>query len=215
MCTVIEPGYLYWNIQVFPYHYFMCLPFIQTRQFIDAFPIYRFSLYPLRNQGDILHSVKPLLFSVWHPKLTVRLKRPVMAWTFFIRGMGHHHFYPTSNMSGRWLLAMYNIRFPKRTATGNHPWGINQPTVGHISVHGLIGAIVELGSSFSPNLSGLENISLLAMLHGCCPGLLNRKMDESQAFADLGDFLTARFNTTTQACACLGFAVAVHGNTEI
>jgi lipopolysaccharide transport system ATP-binding protein len=55
-------------------------------------------------------------------------------------------------------------------------------------VHGLIGAIVELGSSFSPNLSGLEKISLLAMLHGCCPGLLNRKMDESEAITDLGDF---------------------------
>ncbi|NBO32658.1 MAG: ATP-binding cassette domain-containing protein, partial [Cyanobacteria bacterium WB6_1B_304] len=36
--------------------------------------------------------------------------------------------------------------------------GIYRPTVGHIRVQGRIGAIVELGSSFAPNLSGRENI---------------------------------------------------------
>jgi lipopolysaccharide transport system ATP-binding protein len=94
--------------------------------------------------------------------------------------------------------------------------GIYRPTVGHIRVQGRIGAIVELGSSFSPNLSGRENIRLQALLHGYSPGLLNRKMDEILAFADLGDFIDSPVqHYSTGMRARLGFAVAVHGNPDI
>jgi ABC-type polysaccharide/polyol phosphate transport system ATPase subunit len=94
--------------------------------------------------------------------------------------------------------------------------GIYRPTVGHIRVQGRIGAIVELGSSFSPNLSGRENIRLQALLHGYSPGLLKRKMDEILAFADLGDFIDSPVqHYSTGMRARLGFAVAVHGDPDI
>lgn len=94
--------------------------------------------------------------------------------------------------------------------------GIYRPTVGQIHVQGRIGAIVELGSSFAPNLSGRENIRLQALLHGYSPGLLDRKMDDILAFADLGDFIDSPVqHYSTGMRARLGFAVAVHGNPDL
>lgn len=94
--------------------------------------------------------------------------------------------------------------------------GIYRPTVGHIRVRGRIGAIVELGSAFAPNLSGRENIRLQALLHGYSPGLLNRQMDDILAFADLGDFIDSPVqHYSTGMRARLGFAVAVHGNPDL
>ena len=94
--------------------------------------------------------------------------------------------------------------------------GIYRPTVGHIRVRGRIGAIVELGSAFAPNLSGRENIRLQALLHGYSPGLLNRQMDDILDFADLGDFIDSPVqHYSTGMRARLGFAVAVHGNPDL
>lgn len=94
--------------------------------------------------------------------------------------------------------------------------GIYRPTLGHISVRGRIGAIVELGSAFAPNLSGRENIRLQALLHGYSPGLLHRQMDDILAFADLGDFIDSPVqHYSTGMRARLGFAVAVHGNPDL
>lgn len=94
--------------------------------------------------------------------------------------------------------------------------GIYRPTVGHIRVQGRIGAIVELGSSFAPNLSGRENIRLQALLHGYSPALLKRKMDDILAFADLGEFIDSPVqHYSTGMRARLGFAVAVHGDPDL
>jgi ABC-type polysaccharide/polyol phosphate transport system ATPase subunit len=94
--------------------------------------------------------------------------------------------------------------------------GIYQPTVGHIRVGGRIGAIVELGSAFVPNLSGRENIRLQALFHGYSPGLLDRQMEDILAFADLGDFIDSPVqHYSTGMRARLGFAVAVHGNPDL
>lgn len=94
--------------------------------------------------------------------------------------------------------------------------GIYRPTVGHIRVGGRIGAIVELGSAFVPNLSGRENIRLQALFHGYSPGLLDRQMEDILAFADLGDFIDSPVqHYSTGMRARLGFAVAVHGNPDL
>lgn len=94
--------------------------------------------------------------------------------------------------------------------------GIYQPTAGHIRIGGRIGAIVELGSAFSPNLSGRENIRIQALLHGYSPGLLRRQMEAILAFADLGDFIDSPVQQySTGMRARLGFSVAIHGNPDL
>lgn len=94
--------------------------------------------------------------------------------------------------------------------------GIYQPTAGHIRVGGRIGAIVELGSAFSPNLSGRENIRIQALLHGYTPELLRRQMEAILAFADLGDFIDSPVQQySTGMRARLGFSVAIHGNPDL
>lgn len=94
--------------------------------------------------------------------------------------------------------------------------GIYRPTVGHIRVGGRIGAIVELGSAFSPNLSGRENVRIQALLHGYSPGLLKRQMEAILSFADLGEFIDSPVQQySTGMRARLGFSVAVHGNPDL
>ena len=94
--------------------------------------------------------------------------------------------------------------------------GIFKPTSGAIRVSGRIGAIVELGSAFAPNLSGRENLRPLALLHGYSPELLGRQFDRIIEFADLGDFIDqpVRYYSTGMG-ARLGFAVAAHGEPDL
>jgi lipopolysaccharide transport system ATP-binding protein len=66
--------------------------------------------------------------------------------------------------------------------------GTVRPTVGSIAVGGRIGAILELGLGFNPNLTGRENIRLSGGLMGIAPYLLEEKMSEIEDFAELGRF---------------------------
>ena len=94
--------------------------------------------------------------------------------------------------------------------------GIYKPTVGNIHVTGRIGAIVELGSAFAPNLSGRENTRPQALLQGYSVDLLRRQLDRIIAFADLGDFIdTPVQHYSTGMRARLGFAVAAHGEPDL
>jgi lipopolysaccharide transport system ATP-binding protein len=87
--------------------------------------------------------------------------------------------------------------------------GIYKPTVGRIHVAGRIGAIVELGSAFAPNLSGRENIRPQALLQGYSHELMCRQLDRIIEFADLGDFIDSPVvHYSTGMRARLGFAVA-------
>lgn len=94
--------------------------------------------------------------------------------------------------------------------------GIFKPTTGTTRVSGRMGAIVELGSAFAPNLSGLENLRPQALMHGYTPELLRRQFDRIVEFADLGDFINqpVRYYSTGMR-ARLGFAVASHGEPDI
>ena len=44
--------------------------------------------------------------------------------------------------------------------------GTLHPTTGEVHVHGRVGALLELGSGFNPEFSGLENVFLNASLLG-------------------------------------------------
>src|SRR4029453_11751405 len=48
--------------------------------------------------------------------------------------------------------------------------GVITPTRGRVEVHGRVGALLELGSGFHPEYTGLANIDLAAALLGFAPG---------------------------------------------
>ena len=87
--------------------------------------------------------------------------------------------------------------------------GVIQPTRGHLHVNGRVGALLELGSGFHPEYTGLANIDLAAALLGLAPSEIAAKRDEIIAFADLGDHIRDPIKQYSSGMVVrLGFAVA-------
>jgi len=87
--------------------------------------------------------------------------------------------------------------------------GVVKPTRGEVERHGRVGALLELGSGFHPEYTGLANIDLAAALLGLAPSEIAAKRDEIVAFADLGDHIDDPIkNYSSGMVVRLGFAVA-------
>ncbi|MEO8849147.1 MAG: ABC transporter ATP-binding protein, partial [Casimicrobiaceae bacterium] len=87
--------------------------------------------------------------------------------------------------------------------------GVIKPTRGSVVVNGRIGALLELGSGFHPEYTGLANIDLAAALLGLTPAEIAGKRDEIIAFADLGEHINDPIkNYSSGMVVRLGFAVA-------
>ena len=67
--------------------------------------------------------------------------------------------------------------------------GVITPTRGMVEVRGHVGALLELGSGFHPEYSGLANIDLAAALLGLSPSEIAAKRAEIVAFADIGEHI--------------------------
>jgi ABC-type polysaccharide/polyol phosphate transport system ATPase subunit len=72
--------------------------------------------------------------------------------------------------------------------------GALYPTEGTFQVQGLLLSLIELGTGLNPHLSGRANIIHAAALLGFPADFARTKMDEIQAFADLGDFFERPVN---------------------
>ena len=83
------------------------------------------------------------------------------------------------------------------------------PTRGSVAVRGRVGALLELGSGFHPEYSGLDNIDLAAALLGLAPSEIAAKRDEIIAFADIGEHIHDPIKHYSSGMVVrLGFAVA-------
>ena len=87
--------------------------------------------------------------------------------------------------------------------------GVMPPTRGTVVTSARIGALLELGSGFHPEYTGLANIDLAAALLGIAPDELARKRDEIIAFADIGEHIHDPLKHYSSGMVVrLGFAVA-------
>ena len=87
--------------------------------------------------------------------------------------------------------------------------GVVQPTRGSVAVNGRVGALLELGSGFHPEYTGLANIDLAAALLGLAPDEIDAKRDEIIAFADIGEHIDDPIKHYSSGMVVrLGFAVA-------
>jgi len=94
--------------------------------------------------------------------------------------------------------------------------GVIKPTRGTADVRGRVGALLELGSGFHPEYSGLANIDLAAALLGLAPAEIAAKRDEIVAFADIGEHINDPIKTYSSGMVVrLGFAVATAMQPEI
>jgi lipopolysaccharide transport system ATP-binding protein len=94
--------------------------------------------------------------------------------------------------------------------------GVLTPDEGTINVNGKISALLELGSGFNPEFTGMQNIFFYGTILGLSKKEMDEKLDDIIAFADIGDFLNQPLKTYSSGMKSrLGFAVAVHIDPEI
>lgn len=93
---------------------------------------------------------------------------------------------------------------------------ITYPTSGRITVHGKIGSLLEVGTGFHDELTGLENIYLNGSILGMTKKEINSKLDEIIAFADVERFIETPIKHYSSGMRLrLGFSVAAHLDTDI
>jgi len=94
--------------------------------------------------------------------------------------------------------------------------GVLTPDEGSIEVNGKISALLELGSGFNPEFTGMQNIFFYGTILGFTKQEMEEKLDNIIAFADIGDFIYQPLKTYSSGMKSrLGFAVAVHIDPEI
>jgi lipopolysaccharide transport system ATP-binding protein len=94
--------------------------------------------------------------------------------------------------------------------------GVIPPTRGKLAVNGRISALLELGSGFHPEYTGLENIRLAGALAGMTDKALRSKREEIIDFADIGEHIDQPIKTYSSGMIVrLGFAVATAVRPEI
>jgi lipopolysaccharide transport system ATP-binding protein len=93
---------------------------------------------------------------------------------------------------------------------------IIEPTSGQLEAHGKVGALLELGAGFHPDLTGRENIYLNGSILGLSRAEIRQKMDDIIAFAELDPFVDAPVKLYSSGMYMrLGFSVAMHTSPEI
>lgn len=93
---------------------------------------------------------------------------------------------------------------------------ITEPTRGHAVIVGRVGALLEVGTGFHPELTGRENIALNGAILGMRRAEIDRKFDEIVAFAGVERFIdTPVKRYSTGMHARLAFSVAAHLEPDI
>ncbi len=94
--------------------------------------------------------------------------------------------------------------------------GILRPTSGTVAIHGRLSALLELGSGFSPEFSGRDNVYLNASLLGFSRQETEARFETIHRFSGIGDFIDQPIKTySTGMVLRLAFAVAAHVDPEI
>lgn len=94
--------------------------------------------------------------------------------------------------------------------------GTIYPTLGTARVSGRIGALLELGSGFHPDLTGRENIYMNASLLGLRKNEVDARFDQIVEFSEIREFIDVPLRNYSSGMAMrLGFAVAIHTDPDI
>jgi lipopolysaccharide transport system ATP-binding protein len=95
-------------------------------------------------------------------------------------------------------------------------YNIVTPTSGNIVVNGNVSALLEIGSGFNPEFTGIENIYFNGTIMGFSKEDMDKKVDDILSFADIGEFVYQPVKTySTGMFMRLAFSVATCIDPEI
>ena len=93
---------------------------------------------------------------------------------------------------------------------------VTGPTVGSIRARGRIGALLEVGTGFHPEMTGRENIYMNGAIMGMSKAEVTRKLDEIIDFSGCERYIDTPVKRYSSGMTVrLGFAVAAHLDPEI
>lgn len=93
---------------------------------------------------------------------------------------------------------------------------VTEPTEGYAEVYGRVGALLEVGTGFHPELTGRENIYLNGAILGMRRPEIESKLDEIVGFAEVERFIDTPVKRYSSGMYLrLAFAVAAHLEPEI
>ena len=93
---------------------------------------------------------------------------------------------------------------------------VTGPTVGTIRARGRIGALLEVGTGFHPEMTGRENIYMNGAIMGMSKAEISRKLDEIVDFSGCERYIDTPVKRYSSGMTVrLGFAVAAHLDPEI
>jgi ABC-2 type transport system ATP-binding protein len=94
--------------------------------------------------------------------------------------------------------------------------GIHRPTSGQVKRRGRLGALLELGAGFHPELTGRENIFLNGAILGLQKKEIEKILDTVVDFSGLAPFIDSPVKTFSSGMYVrLGFAIAVHTDPDL
>ena len=93
---------------------------------------------------------------------------------------------------------------------------ITEPTEGYADIAGRVGALLEVGTGFHPELTGRENIYLNGAILGMRRSEIDRKFDQIVEFSGIAEHIDKPIKWYSSGMGVrLGFAVAAHLEPEI
>jgi lipopolysaccharide transport system ATP-binding protein len=94
--------------------------------------------------------------------------------------------------------------------------GTSQTSSGTLAINGRVSAILELGASFHPDMSGHDNVYLTCAIQGLTRAETQAAYAEIVAFAGIGEFMQRPVKTYSSGMTMrLAFSIATHVNPDI
>lgn len=93
---------------------------------------------------------------------------------------------------------------------------VTRPSDGYADIYGRVGALLEVGTGFHPELTGRENVFLSGAILGLSRRDTRARFDEIVEFSEIGQYLDVPVKRYSSGMyARLGFAVAAHLRPDI